>query len=42
MFGGAMFREMLLPLPGNVNDYMGHVYSKYADLDGNNRTGGPV
>ena len=38
MFNKAMFREILLPSSGNVNDYVAHIY---ADLDGNNRACGP-
>ena len=37
MFNEAMSREMLLPSSGVVNDYVAHIYSKYKDLDGNNR-----
>ena len=28
--------ERLLPLGGNANDYVAHVYSIYADLNGSN------
>ena len=37
MFSKAVFREILLPLWDNVNDYVAHNYRKYADLDRNNR-----
>ena len=32
---GLRFEKMLLPSSGNVNDYVRHVYAKYAELDGN-------
>ena len=35
MFNEATFREMLLPSLGNDNDYVAHIYRKYADPDGN-------
>ena len=35
MFNEAAYREMLLPLSGKVHDYVTHIYSKYADVDGN-------
>ena len=34
----ATFWEMLFLLLGNINDYVMHICSKYADLDRNNRT----
>ena len=40
MFKWATFREILLPSSGNVNDYVAHISSKYADLYGNNKTYG--
>ena len=36
MFNEATCLEILLPSLGNVNYYVAHVDSKYADLDGNN------
>ena len=30
MFKWATFREILLPSSGNVNDYVAHIYFKYA------------
>ena len=41
MFNEAALREMLLPSSGNVTHYATHIYSKYSNLDGNNRTCGP-
>ena len=38
MFNEARFREMLRPSSGNVNDYFTHICSKYADLEGSNKT----
>ena len=32
-----MFREILLPSLGKVDDYVAHIQRKYTDLDGNNR-----
>ena len=29
------FREIVLPSSGNVNDYVAHIETKYADLDEN-------
>ena len=40
MFNEAEFRQMLLLSLRNVNDYVAHIYSNYADLDGNNSTCG--
>ena len=37
MFNEAKYRKMLLPSSGSVNDFVMHVYSKYADVDGNNK-----
>ena len=31
MFNEATFREILLPSSGNGNDYVAHMYRKYAD-----------
>ena len=42
MFSDDTFREMLFLSSGNADDYMVHVYSKYADLYGNNRTCRPA
>ena len=34
-------RQLFSPqLSGNVNDYVVHIYRKYAELDGNNKTKG--
>ena len=39
VYVGYVLRE-LLPSSGNVNDYVAHIYRKYADLYGNNKTYG--
>ena len=46
VFNESTFWEMLhfestFSSSGNVNDCVAHVYSKYVDLDGHNRTCGP-
>ena len=33
----ATFREILLPSPDNVNDYVTHIYRKYGELDDSNK-----
>ena len=38
MFNRNAFQEMLLPSSAKVNDYVTHIYIKYADLDGNDKT----
>ena len=40
MLKWATFREILLPSSGNVNDYVAHIYRKYADLYGKDKTYG--
>ena len=37
MFNEATFREILLPSPDNVNDYVTHIYRKYGELDDSNK-----
>ena len=32
------FRKMLLSSSKNINDYVTHIYRKYAELDGSNTT----
>ena len=41
MINEAMLCDILPPLLDNINDSAAHIYSEYADLDGNNRICGP-
>ena len=37
MFNQAIFQVILLTSAHNINDYVVHIYSKYAELDRNNK-----
>ena len=41
MFNQAIFQVILLTSAHNINDYVVHIYRKYADLGENNITSGP-